>query len=371
MPHTTASDEDDLNPPTPPVYFAEQALLGALLLEPDRLDEVPGLTPEAFSTTAHGAVFAAIRCLPAPDPAQHVRNTVWLDKVLASARKQARAVSASYLHTLIQVCPSPRHAPAYARMIETEHARRTLYEGAQRLAQAARDTTHPQPVPAALAAADALAHALDHLSTGFPPGPASLPRTHTPTPLPAHDGEAADEEERLLLASALAQPTAIEGMRWLTAGDFVHPPNAGLWQAATALARRRAPVDPVTVLWEAHHRGLLTPGTEPAELLESLGAPGAGEPQYWGERVLRRSLLATAHHVAHRIEAFINDSATTAHQLLLGSRRALAELNAVRARWHHATSPTPAPPRHTARPAARPRPDPPQTTAPSPSRTSR
>ncbi|WP_274912515.1 DnaB-like helicase N-terminal domain-containing protein [Streptomyces sp. WZ-12] len=373
MPRTPTSDEDDLDTPAPPVFFAEQALLGALLLEPHRLDEVPGIGPEAFSSAAHSAVFAAIRSLPAPDPAQHAQSTAWLDKVLASARRQARGLSASYLHTLVQVCPRPRHAPAYALMIEAEHARRTLRTGAQRLAQAAGDRTHPQPVPTTLAAADALTEVVDHLAATFPSGPASLPRTPTPAPAPAsaHDEEAAAEEERALLATATAHPAVIDQMRWLTADDFVHPLNAGLWQAATALARRRAAVDPVTILWEAQHRGLLAPGAEPAELLQALAAPAAGDPHYWGERILHRSLLTTAHHVARHIETLTDDPATTPHQLLLGSRRALAGLNAVRARWHQATSPTPTPTPRAPKAPARPRAGPPRTTAPGSFRVSR
>ncbi|WP_043267048.1 DnaB-like helicase N-terminal domain-containing protein [Streptomyces sp. CT34] len=370
MPRTPDPDEDDLDA-LPPVHFAEQALLGALLLEPHRLDEVPPIDPDCFSTAAHSALFAAIRSLPAPDPAQHTQNTDWLEKVLTTAQDHVRGLSASYLHTVIQVCPRPRHAPAYARMIEAEHARRTLRAGAQRLAQTARDLTHPQPVPTTLAEADALTAIVDHLAATFPPHPGSLPRTPAPTPAAPHNGDEAAEEERLLLAAATAHPRDVEQMRWLTAGDFTRPLHGGLWQSATALAQRHAPVDPVTILWEAQQRGLLTADTEPAELLDLLGAPAVGSPHYWGERVLQHSLLATAHHVALRIEAFTDDPATTPYQLVVGSRRALADLAAVRTRWHHATSPAPAPTHQPTRASAPPRAGPPRTTAPSPSRISR
>ncbi|MEU7641809.1 DnaB-like helicase N-terminal domain-containing protein [Streptomyces sp. NPDC039016] len=291
--------------------------------------------------------------------------------MLASARKQARGLSASSLHTLIQVCPRPRHAPAYARMIDAEHARRTLRTGAQRLGQAAGDLTHPQPVPTALAAADALTDVVDHLAATFPSGPASMPRTPAPPLAPAHDEDAAAEEERSLLAAATARPAVIDQMRWLTADDLIHPLNAGLWQAATTLARRHAAIDPVTILWETQHRGLLAPGAEPAELLRALATPAAGDPHYWGERILHRSVLITAHHVALRIEALTDDPATAPQQLLLGSSRALASLNSVRARWHQTTSPAPPPPPQASNAPARTRAGPPRTTAPGPSRISR
>ncbi|MFE9308090.1 DnaB-like helicase N-terminal domain-containing protein [Streptomyces sp. NPDC006706] len=377
MPRSPAPDDDndlgdlpDSHPPQP-VYYAEQALLGALLLEHHRLDEVDGIEPDSFSNHAHGALFAAIRALPAPDPVQHAQDTTWLNAVLAAAREHARGLTASYLHTLIQVCPWPRHASAYARMIEADHARRILRAHAERLAQTATDVTLLHPVPAALAEADALASAVDVIAARFPPH--SGPRQRTPTPAPTaapYNVEEAVDEEWLLLATATAHPAAVEQMRWLAADDFTHPLHAGLWQCLTALTRRRAPVDPVTVLWEAQQRGLLTSEVEPTELLKLLGAP-AGSPQHWGELILQRSVLTTAHQVGCRIEAFSDDPATTPYQLVVGSRRALAGLSAVRTRWHHATSPAPTPlPAHT-RATAPPRAGPPLTTAPPATRISR
>ncbi|WP_326812266.1 replicative DNA helicase [Streptomyces scopuliridis] len=372
MPRTPDPDEDDLDtiPPLPPEFYVEQALLGALLLEPQQLDNVTGLAPDAFSTPAHAALFAAIRSLPAPDPAQHAKNTKWLNEVLTVAREQAHGLTASYLHRLIQVCPWPRHAPAYARMTEAEHARRLLRSAAQHLTQTALDTSLPHPVPTTLAEADALAAVIDDIAARFPPHAGSLPRTPTPPPAPTQDDAEAADEERLLLATATAHPGSVEQMRWLTPDDFTHPLHAGLWQCLTALTRRSAPVDPVTVLWEAQQRGLLTPHAEPTELLDLLGAP-AGSPEHWGERILQRSVLATARHVGQRIEAFTNDPTTTPYQLVVGSRRALADLSAVRTRWQHATSPAPTTKPAGTRATAAPRAGPPRTTAPRAARISR
>jgi replicative DNA helicase len=374
MPHPTEPhgdfDLDDI-PAHPPVFYAEQALLGALLLDPQRLGDVAGIEADAFSSAAHAALFAAIRSLPAPEPVQHAKSTTWLDAVLTTAREQARGLTASYLHSLIPLCPWPRHAPAYARMIEAEHARRRLRAGAQHLAQTARDISLPHPVPTTLAEADALAGVVDDLSAKFPPHPGALPRTAVPAPTTAHYGaqEAADEE-RLLLATATAYPADVERMRWLSSDDFTHALHAGLWQCLTALALRRAAIDPVTVLWEAQQRGLLASVSEPREVLDLLAGP-AGSPGHWGERVLQRSVLATAHQVGRRIEAFTDDPATTPYQLLIGSRRALADLSAVRTRWHHATAPAPTTRRAPTRATAQPRAGPPRTTAPPATRISR
>ena len=369
MPHTPLPEpvENGLDAAAPPdpVFHAEQALLGALLLEPQRLSEVTGIGADSFSTVEHAALFGAIRSLPAPDPVQHAKTTRWLDAVLTTAREQARGLSASYLHSLIQVCPWPRHAFAYARMIEAEHSRRRLSAAAQRLTHTARDTSHPQPVATTLTEADALATVVDDIAARFPPHSGSLPRTPAPSPIAGWDEEAVDEE-RLLLATATAHPGGIEQMRWLTSGDFTHPLHAGLWQCLTALTRRGTPVDPVTVLWEAQYHGLLRvgAGAGPRELLGLLAGP-VGSPEHWGEHIVQRSVLATAHHTGRRIQAFTDDAATTPYQLAVGSRRALADLSAVRNRWQHATgyAPTPRPARTRA--TAAPRAGPPTTAPPS------
>jgi hypothetical protein len=92
------------------------------------------------------------------------------------------------------------------------------------------------------------------------------------------------------------------------------------------------------VLWEAQQRRLLTTDVDPAKLLNVLDTP-AGSPEHWGERILQRFLLATAYQVGRRIQVFTDDPATPPDQLVIGNRRALADVSAARARWQHATSP--------------------------------
>ncbi|GAA3500715.1 DnaB-like helicase N-terminal domain-containing protein [Streptomyces prasinosporus] len=373
MPHPADPYEDDdlddlpdTHPPQP-VRYAEQALLGALLLDPHRLGEVTGIAADSFSTAAHAALFDAISTLPPPDPAEHARNTTWLNQVLATGREQARGLTAAYLHTLIQVCPWPRHASAYARMVEAERARRRLQSAAEHLVQTVHDASLPHPVQTVLAAADALAAVVDDIASRFPPRAGVLPRTAAPPPALAPDYAEAVEEEQLLLATATAHPTDIESVRWLLPDDFHLPLHAGLWQCLTALARRREPVDPVTVLWEAQQRGLLNGGSEPGEVLRMLADP-AGSVEHWGERALKRSLLATADYTGRRIEAYAGDPANTPFQLVVGARRSLADIGAIRTRWQHATGAVPTP---RLRPAPTTRAGPPTTTAAHTARTAR
>ncbi|MEU1073520.1 MULTISPECIES: DnaB-like helicase N-terminal domain-containing protein [unclassified Streptomyces] len=372
MPNPIPDENDDLDdaPPPAPVHYAEQALLGALLLDPHRLDELGPIDPGHFSHQAHGEVFRAMRTVPAPDAEQHRTSPAWLNTVLAAARPHAPGLTVSYLHLLIQVCPWPQHAAAYARMILADHARRSLRLHAERLAQTAMDITLPHRAKDTVRQADALTRFLDDLAGRFAPHAGSVPRTALP-PSPARDtSEDALDEERLLIATATAHPAQASQMRWLVPEDFALPVHATLWRCVAALSHRGDPVDPITVLWEAQHRGPLVKGIAPADLLALLSTP-VGSPEHWGEKVLERALLSRAQSVAVTIAAFTDDPANSPHQLITGSRRALADLTAVRSRWHQATSP--AAPR-TARPArtpAAPRAGPSPRTAPLPVRVTR
>lgn len=85
----------------------------------------------------------------------------------------------------------------------------------------------------------------------------------------------------MLLASAAVWPSAINEMRWLTADDFTLSAHGALWQVLNSLSHRGDPVDPITVLWEAQHRGILASGLAPDEVIALMSAP-AGLPRALG-----------------------------------------------------------------------------------------
>ncbi|MCX5309016.1 replicative DNA helicase [Streptomyces sp. NBC_00160] len=353
MPKLPVGEADfdlDSIPPDPPVHYAEQALLGALLLEPHRLKTIGPLSPEHFSRALHAAVFAAICALTPPAPAIHAKEPVWLASILSHASPTTPALTPAYLHTLIACTGMPEHAAEYARMIRADHARRAIRVHAELLVQAACDPTPPEPATVALARADALAALLDDLGSRFSPHPGSLPRTPPSPALSRDTDEDTASEEQLLLSTATAHPDSLPTMPWLQADDFAVPVHGQLFRCLTSLAYRGAPVDKVTVLWEAQHQGILTEALTARDVLELLATP-AGSAQHWGEQVLRRALLHGAHTAGLRIQAYAEDRTNTPHQLITGSRRALAELTAVRIRWQRATSTTPATPPRSHAPA--------------------
>ncbi|MFD3760483.1 DnaB-like helicase N-terminal domain-containing protein [Streptomyces sp. NPDC058622] len=337
-------------PASPPVHYAEQALLGALFLDPHRIKAIGRLDPTHFSSARHRALFAAMTELTPPAPDLHAKAPVWINAVHAQARPHSRGLALSYLHTLAGACPEPAHAPAYARMVRSDHARRTIRAHAELLIQAATDAGLPDPAAVTLRRADELAALVDRLAATFPSHPGSLPRTPAPALPSLQDGPDIASEEQLLLSTATAYPAALPPMRWLRPEDFTTVLYGGLYRCLASLSGRGEPVDKVTVLWEAQQHGLLTAAFGPHEALELLATP-AGPPEYWGEQILRRSLLRQAHLAGLHIQAFTEDLANSPHQMITGSRRTLANLTAVRTRWQHATRQPP-----VARPPARPGP---------------
>ncbi|MFB7481862.1 DnaB-like helicase N-terminal domain-containing protein [Streptomyces anulatus] len=344
MPPAPEENEDSLTEPTPlrAVHFAEQALLGALFLEPSRTTEAD-LEAEHFDNATHARLFAAMRTVPLPDPEKHRENAGWLAAVYAKARPQAPGLPHTYPHTLVQACPQPAHAPAYAGMIRADHARRTLRTHAERLARTADDITLPHRVDATVAQADQLGNLLDQLSGQFAPHPGSLPRTPVPPVPAAQAGEEAVDDEQLLLAAATGSPQTVQTMRWLAPSDFTVPLYGALWGCVTGLVHRGGSVDPVTVLGEAQQAGLLTGTVTTRGVLGLLSDPH-GLPDHWGEKIVRRALLHRAHTVADRIVVFTDDPANTPYQLITGCRRALAEFASLHTRWNRANLPAPTSP---------------------------
>lgn len=343
MPPAPEDNDDSLTEPAPlrAVHFAEQALLGALFLEPTRIAEVD-LDAAHFDNRTHALLFAAMRTVPLPDPEKHRENAGWLAAVYAKARPQAPGLPHTYPHTLVQVCTHPGHVAAYAGMIRADHARRTLRTHAERLARSAIDTALPHRVGATVTQADQLGDLLDQLSGRFAPHPGSLPRTPVP-PEPAEAGEEAVDDEQLLLATATGSPQTVQTMRWLMPGDFTVPRYGALWGCITGLVHRGRPVDPITVLGEAQQAGLVTGAVTAQDLLGLLSDPH-GVPDHWGEKIVRRALLHRARTVANRIVVFADDPANTPYQLITGCRRALAEFASLRTRWNRATQPAPSTP---------------------------
>ncbi|MGX1759941.1 DnaB-like helicase N-terminal domain-containing protein [Streptomyces lydicus] len=341
----TASLDDDITTDPPQALdYAEEALVGGLLLDPRQLDGVQEMLPEHFYRPVHSALFAAMRhlasaCHPAlgKRPAKE-EEFAWVRDTLAVAAREVPGLAPSVAHTLIGRCPNPKNSATYARMVLAGHTRRLVEEHALRVVQAATNLAHPDPVETTCARIDQFTAALDDLARRWRPHPGSVPRSAPVDAPPAPPSEERLDDERMFLATAAAFPAAIpEIRRFLLPEDFADPLHAGVFAALTGLAHRGEPIDPVTILWETQHRRLLAPygPCAPDRVLE-LFQPAAGDPDYWATRVVRSSLLQAAHHQARQVARLANDTSLTPHQLITGTRRALSDFTTVRNRWHRA-----------------------------------
>lgn len=104
-----------------PLLSAEQAVLGAVLLDPDQLSHLDWLAPDHFYRPVHQALFDALRKLRSNGhPALSADGPVplsWVTDAVDEAGLHVRGLTAAYAHTLVQACPRTEHAPVYGRMV--------------------------------------------------------------------------------------------------------------------------------------------------------------------------------------------------------------------------------------------------------------
>jgi replicative DNA helicase len=334
-----------------PLLQAEQAVLGAVLLDPGQLDRLGWLEPAHFYRPHHRALFAAMRQLhTAGKPVVGADGGVplaWLSDVVAEAGQHVRGLTTVYAHTLVTVCPRPEHSPAYGRMVLDGAIHRTVTQHAVRLHQIARADTLHGDVSNTLHHAEVMAEVLNTLARrwGAEPRPTAAPPQVLPTnPSPAEAQTIADNE-RLLLAALTDQPTTIDTVGWLRPGDFAVPAHGQLYRCLTALHHRSEPIDPLTLLWEAQRRGLLADGTVTDEQITAIcSGAGPGSTEWLGEQVTRSALLRTAAASARTIRDLAAIDALPPGRLINQALAALGALDDIRQRWTTGTHPPDPPP---------------------------
>ncbi|MFF5336902.1 DnaB-like helicase N-terminal domain-containing protein [Streptomyces sp. NPDC013181] len=331
-----------------PLQRAEQAVLGAVLLDPGQLAHLGWLAPEHFDRPVHRALFTALRKLhTGGHRALTTQGPVplsWVTDAVTEASRHVRGLTAPYAHILASACPRPGNAPVYGRMVLEGAIHRTVAQHAVRLHQAARADALQGQVEGALHRADILAGVLGDLAQGWGTEPRPVPATSPPSPARKSPvrSEAA-EDERFLLAVLADRPKAMdEVMSWLRPDDFTGPAHGQLYRCLGALHHRGEPVDRLTLLWEAQRRGLLADGTLTTEDLAAIcDDVGAGDAAWLGERVLRSSITRTAAASADEVRALAENEALSPGRLINHALHALGPLDEVRARWQSATGRSP------------------------------
>ncbi|MFD4344038.1 DnaB-like helicase N-terminal domain-containing protein [Streptomyces coelicoflavus] len=331
-----------------PLMSAEQAVLGAVLLDPEQLTHLDWLAADHFYRPVHQALFNALRKLRNDGhPALSADGPLplsWVTDAVGEAGQHVRGLTAAYAHTLIQACPRTEHAPVYGRMVLEGAIHRTVAQHAIRLHQAARADAVQGEVEGALRTADVLTDVLTDLARRWgtdprPVPPAAAPSADTDIPPPAQTGQVA-EDERFLLAVLTEQPGAMdEVVAWLRPGDFADPTLGQLYRCLGALHHRGEPIDRITLLWEAQRRGLLANGTLSSEQLTAVCegmVPGSAD--WFGQRVTRSSVTRTAAASARATRTLAQDEVLGPGRLINHALHELGPLDEVRARWATANS---------------------------------
>ncbi|MGW2087542.1 DnaB-like helicase N-terminal domain-containing protein [Streptomyces sp. NPDC001880] len=351
-----------------PLVHAEQAVLGAIFLEPGQLDRLSAwLRPEHFSRPAHTAIYAALLKLKAdghPAAATTAGAPVplaWLTDTLQEATTRTRGLTASHLHTLVSACPRPDHAPVYGRMVLDGAIHRSVAKHAARLHQAALDDAQAGTVEETLHHAQVLTDVLADLARGWgaearpvEPPAAYTPRAERPQPV----GEQLLADEEFLLGCLVSRPEQLLGLvRWLRPGDFADLGHQQIYRALGALHHRGEPIDQLTVLWESQRRGALADGTLDAERVRRICDPlVGGAAEHFGEQVIQASLVRTAAVAARQVGALADRDALAPGQLIGYALHALGPLDDVRRRLHLAQKVEPEPRQPASRPGAPPPP---------------
>jgi DnaB-like helicase N terminal domain len=366
------------------VIRAEQALLGAVMSDPVRQAAVLDLVcPGDMARPYHGQVLAAMQRLrargavPAPEP---VRAELAADPDLPPRV----ALDGALLAGLLEAAPRRGHAPAYAAMVIDHGIRRRALLAGSRLTQAAeageldaalrmttwgsREVADSQarwealpeamrrPLPAAAGhraglaeeaawqlrtAGEEISRARGEAAVGVGTdvaGRLALIAGHVASAAAAARpgagaalrgpgearpaGRAAEAAGERFLRDLAAGPGHVAGVRgWLRPGHFARPAHGQLYALMRDMDAAGRPVDPVTVAWEAAHRGIAV------DVAELEGGTGPFAPARARE-VYQHGLLARISQGGRHVSAAAADPQVQVGVLLKDAGERLRGLEA-------------------------------------------
>lgn len=320
--------------------IAERALLGAILVERERLGDVQDwLEPEDFYVYRHALVYAEILKLFAEDQDPSARAV--MDRMLSVADTR-RLVDGPFLHTLMESCPHPARAAVYGRMVLEGSIHRRTADRAEHLGYIAQSNSPADVVIDELAReAGEWTRDLDALDERWMIAGGEMTGTdeNVPPPAAADTPRIADEAAEIsTVASLLAHPRQLEQVAsWLRPTDFTRPDTRALYAAITALAAVDQPVDSITVMWAAiRDKGAIERvGYEAVARLAAAGVPGYAVVS--GRAVLEASLRNKANATASCLATACRLAEHRPAAITLAARTQLATMSTDTKRWLAAT----------------------------------
>ena len=292
-------------------HRAEEALLGAMLFRPQALPSMRWIPPGTFSRPEHAALWQTLHSI---DFTQVAPNDVPAAITTAVAQIEDQGIrhllSPSRISGLANpgVCPDPSRAPLYGGMVLESAIHRAVEHAGEQLRGTARQTEVDQAIKA-LEQADKTGQRLAQLEAAWKAAPETVRNLldtqpeQAVTPVPRTERARTDlQAERETVASLLAEPRQLAEVTWLRDQDFSHPELQAVYRVMRTLDERHAPIDPLTVAWEAQRH----PGAQPSEQalaeLEHDGNPG--HAAWTGEQVLNTAALDRLDEAGHDIRNY-------------------------------------------------------------------
>ena len=293
------------------IHRAEEALLGAMLFRPQALPSMRWIPPGSFSRPDHAALWQTLHSIDFTKVAAN-EITSAVSAAVATIEDQGirHMLSPSRVSGLANpgVCPDPARAPLYGGMVLESAIHRAVEHAGEQLRDTARRTEVDQALRA-LEHADKTGQRLAQLDAAWKAAPETVrslldtqPDQSIP-PVPRSERVRTDlQAETETVASLLAEPRQLAEVPWLHERDFSHPELKAAFQAIRTLDDRRAPVDPLTVAWEAQRH----PGAQLSDqvLAELQHAGNPGHAAWNGEQVLNTAALDRMDQAGHDIRNY-------------------------------------------------------------------
>ncbi len=222
---------------------AEQALLGAALLDRTRLDDITYLAPTAFAHPTNRAVYTELLASRTADP--ELSPAQLLDAV--ADRVDVPGVTAAYLNELTDACPAAPNIALYARMVQEAAVRRDLARYADTLIASEPDSRLANALrQQAFSAEGVLIND-------------TAPALYAPTASALADAGTRAHREEQVLADLLQHPELLAEVAWLASDVFTAEPRREIHEAVVAVSERGEPVEELTVIWELERRSSQEP----------------------------------------------------------------------------------------------------------------
>lgn len=287
----------------------ERSVIGAVLLEPSRYDEIrEWLRPDDFDGVAERQAFEAMQDLSERGSAITAKAVD--GQLLARRADTPMLADGPYLVSCMELCPSSSRAAVYGRMVLELSIRRRVAAQGVGLRQRAERAVTSQDLNMVFARVDATRRDVERLHDRE----AKASRSHAPTPLLAGELKPLQRQirrddvavERTAVLALADEPKALSVVtRWLRPTDFADDECAGLYSELSVLHEAKNPIDRITLAWRAKRVGLR--GQVSSSLLTSRDPATSAGPITSSRRVLEQSVRAAVVATADSLQGLAAD----------------------------------------------------------------